>query len=131
MQHQPALLGNTGMGVTLLVPLPTTPRSTTAAGADEGPAPLLLLMPCPSWEGPKVPAICEKAACSRRTMYTQHLSYLGKDKQMMHTVEKERKSSAMLGLPNNSISPSQAHTMQQQVSSHVASPGRKQQCALL
>ena len=50
MEDQPAVPGRVGvgigMGVTLLVPLPTTPRSTTAEGADDGPAPALL--PCPS-----------------------------------------------------------------------------------
>ena len=49
-----------GIGVTLLVPLPTTPRSTTgAAGAVAGPAP----RPRPAEGPPSVPAICENAAC--------------------------------------------------------------------
>ena len=65
--HLPeVLVGGKGKGLTRRVPLPTTPRSTTAgAEAAEGPASLLLL-PCPTWALPKLPAIWENAACMKQ-----------------------------------------------------------------
>lgn len=70
----PAEPDGRGTGVTLLVPLPTMPKSTTAAagaGPVDGPASALLL-PCPNREGPKLPATCEKAACRTMTQICTH-----------------------------------------------------------